>query len=185
MIYLGAGDDFKTDIIQTPHTGTCRWDDLLLLAQEYKFTFILTERCGKHAFLWFLPPALMTCFSSAKTHTHALHSMCSIQQKKTARINVVSVAKKRAENRPFSHFLGDHDNRFREGDHDNRFREGDHDNQFRHGQFEKPRRNLEKGQTEKNSRGEPGGIYLQRTVSTRGLLLLLLLPRSGWAGAEI
>ena len=37
MIYLEAEDDFNTDIIQTPHTGTCRWDDFLFLAQEYKF----------------------------------------------------------------------------------------------------------------------------------------------------
>ena len=39
MMYLGGGDDFYLDVIQTPHTGTCRLDDLLFVAQEYKFTF--------------------------------------------------------------------------------------------------------------------------------------------------
>ena len=40
MVDLGGGDDFDLDVIQTPHTGTCRSDDLLFLAQEYKFTFL-------------------------------------------------------------------------------------------------------------------------------------------------
>ena len=39
MIYLG-GDDFDLDVIQAPHTGTCRSDDLLFVAQEYKLTFL-------------------------------------------------------------------------------------------------------------------------------------------------
>ena len=40
MIYLGGGDYFDVDVIQTPHAGTCRSDDLLFVAQEYKFTFL-------------------------------------------------------------------------------------------------------------------------------------------------
>ena len=93
---------------------------------------------------------------------------CAVYSKTNpAHIDVVSVEKNRTENRPFSHFLGDHDNRFRDG------------------QFEKTRKKIEKGQTEKNVQ-VIREAYLQRTVSTRGsLLLLLLLPRSGWAGAEI
>ena len=39
MIYLGGGDDFDLDVIQTPHTGTCRSDDWLFVAQEYKLAF--------------------------------------------------------------------------------------------------------------------------------------------------
>ena len=74
MIYLGGGDGFDLDAIQTPHTGTCRSDDLLFVAQEYKFTVLQTERCGETCFfLWFLPLALMACLSSAETHSHVLH----------------------------------------------------------------------------------------------------------------
>ena len=92
----------------------------------------------------------MTCFSSAKTHKSYPAWGCAVYRKKNpARIDAVSVEKKRAENRPFSHFLADHDNRFRDG------------------QFEKNRRNLEKGQTEKNCPGEPGGISAAYCVDTR------------------
>ena len=57
-----------------------------------------------------------------------------------ARIDVQSVQNDLAENRPFSHFLGDHDNRFRDG------------------QSEKNRRNLDQGQTEKKCPSEPGVV---------------------------
>ena len=66
-----------------------------------------------------------------------------------ARIDVVSVEKKRTENRPFSHFLGNHVNRFRDG------------------QFEKTRKNPEKGQTKKKCPGELGGISAAHGVDTR------------------
>ena len=69
-----------------------------------------------------------------------------------ARIDVVSVENDLAENRPFSHSLGDHDNRFRDG------------------QFEKTRRNLDQGQTEKNCPSEPGVVdndSYQTSKSTR------------------
>ena len=40
VIFLGDGDDFDLDIIQAPDTGTCRSEDLLFVAQEYKFTIL-------------------------------------------------------------------------------------------------------------------------------------------------
>ena len=66
--------------------------------------------------------------------------MCSIQQNKPPTNRRKSVENNLAENRPFSHFLGDHDNR------------------FRCGQFEKNRGNLDQGQTEKKCPSEPGVV---------------------------
>ena len=96
-------------------------------------------------FLCFLPLARMTCFSSAKTQKSYPALGCAVySQTKPARIDVVSVEKKWAENRPFSHSLGDHDI-------------------LRWA----IRKNLEKGQTEKNCLGEPGGISAAHGVDTR------------------
>ena len=91
----------------------------------------------------------MTCFSSAKTHLCPALGCAVYSKTNPTRIDVISVEKNRTENRPLSHFLGDHDNRFRDG------------------QFEKTRKNLEKGQTEKNCPGEPGGISAAHGVDTR------------------
>ena len=75
---------------------------------------------------------------------------CALYSKTNpARIDVVSVEEKRTENRPFSHFLWHHDNRFRDG------------------HFEKTRKNLEKGQTKKTCPGELGGISAAHGVDTR------------------
>ena len=91
---------------------------------------------------------------------------CALYSKTNpARIDVVSVEKKRTENGPFSHFFGDHDNRFRDG------------------QFAKNRKKKRERAEGKINVHVNWKAYPQRTVSTRGSMLLLL-PRSGWAGAE-
>ena len=75
---------------------------------------------------------------------------CAVYSKTNpARIDAVSVEKKRTENRPFSHFLGHHDNRHRDG------------------QLEKTKKNLEKGQTKKKYPCELGGISAPHGVDTR------------------
>ena len=116
--------------------------------------------------LWFLPPAFMACLSSAETHSHTSALGCAAYSKANpARINVVSVENDLAENRPFSHFFGATTIDFVIGN-------------------SKTKRNLDQGQTGKIDQVNREA-YLQRTVSTRGSLLLVLLPRSGLAGAEI
>ena len=50
MIFLEGGNDLYLDVIQTPRTGTCRSDDLLFVAQEYKFTFYRRKGAEKHVF---------------------------------------------------------------------------------------------------------------------------------------
>ena len=50
MIYLGGGDDFDLDVTQTPHTGTCRSDNSILVAQEYNSRFYRRKDAEKHSF---------------------------------------------------------------------------------------------------------------------------------------
>ena len=76
------------------------------------------------------------CLSLYTLHWDVQHTA----KQNPARIDVVSVENDLAENRPFSHILGDHDNRFRDG------------------QFEKTRRNFDQGQKEKKCPSDPGVV---------------------------
>ena len=101
-------------------------------------------------FLWFLPLALMTCFSSAKHNAMPCIGMCSIQQNKP-RSNRRNIRREKVNGKSALQTL----------------KLEDHDNRFRDGQFEKTRKNLEKGQTKKKCPGELGGIYAAHGVDTR------------------
>ena len=115
-------------------------------------------------FVWFLPLALTTVPKHIVT---PCIGMCSIQQNKP-RSNRRSIRREKANGKSALQSLF----------------KGTTTIDFVMGNSIKTERTSRKGERKKLVQVNREA-QLQRTVSTRGSLLLLLLPRSGWAGAEI